>query len=270
MTEPEHPGLAKLRALVGGKIVCFQSPGPSIKVLEQYIHTIPEDVVWAAHNVFLPTERILQSIDRELDIVYASSWQVLENYYDKIGSFLERAKPNLFLTTTGGMIKLDSVAQEYRERFKERLVIMEVGDGPAGLPEAFSLLRLQDEPFVFSFIFMFLGLLKAGASKIICFGLDGGWSPGHSEWYYGVAEDYPHNWFNGQPGGYGSEISYLSRSWEGLLNECGIEKSAARIINCSPNSQIKAFPLIDYCDLALQFQEGSQECPDPFPSSSPA
>ena len=247
--------LDKLTKFLDGRTVCFQSCGPTIANLERYPHVIPKDVVWIAHNVYLPTERILEPIGYRLDLVYVSAQQSIR-FYPKYREFLERPDDNLLLTTIGGTEQFNTYEPGLVSEFVDKLIVADVGDSELHTPDAFSLVDFKKASHVFSFISTFLMLIKAGAREIVCFGLDGGKIAGYDNWYYGVYEDYPEGWFHGMPNGYNTEIDYLHRNWDRLLHEaCGLKPDDVRILNCSPHSKIECFPKIAYEDLAMVFQK---------------
>lgn len=260
----EHPTLVRLKSIVEDKTVCFQSPGPSIGQLGDYLWDIPSDVVWIAQNIFLPVEAILDPICRTLDFVFVSSDQAIRGYGDRYKEFLERSH-GLLLTTTGGVEKFKKARPRCLEAHPDKVISFHFGDG---LPhsDAFGVLNIgEHSPHVFSLIPMTLALLKANVRRIICFGLDGGRIPGNANWYYGVFEDYPHAWFHGMPGEYRPELEHLHAEWRYLLTRAGFNPDEDRIINCSPHSKINCFPKIDYPDLAKLFEEGRIECQEPSP-----
>lgn len=242
----EHPKLQQLRSFIRGRPICFQASGPSIIELKEHIHKIPKDVVWVGHNVFLPMEKIIEeTLDYHLDMVYISSPQTIEAYGTRIREFLERPESNLFLTTTGAEKFIEASLPGLLKNHQEKIIVARCESG-APLPDhAFNVVQFFGGN-IFSFALCFLLLLKAGATKIVSFGLDGGIPQGYTNWHYGKYEDYPGSWYREQPNGYGPEVEAINRDWSNMVKAAALDGSTFEILNCSPNSHINCFKKIRY------------------------
>jgi len=251
MSSKEHPKLKQLREFIGGRTVCFQVNGPSITHLPEHLDVIPTDVVWMAHNFFRPTERIIEKIGRSLDLVYVSCLQTIAAQSEVYREFLERKDNNLLLTTTGATSTYTDKQPGLLEKFSEKVIVARCEVQAPREKRAFEVIQLLG-PW-FSFVFATLIVLKAGAPRVIFFGLDGGLLEGYTQWYYGDAKDYPSGWFRGQPTGYISEVDFVNREWGSAVEAARLDPRSFCIYNCSPKSNVTCFKRIAYEDLSGVF-----------------
>ena len=251
MINNEHPKLRQLREFIAGRTVCFQIPGPSITQLSEHLNVIPKDVVWMGHNFFRSTERITEKIGKRLDLVYVSCVQTIKAQSETYREFLERGDDNLLLITTGALETFEEKEPGILKRFSKKIIIARCEPGSPKSKRAFEVVQFPG-PW-FSFVFATLTIMKAGANRIVFFGLDGGLLEGYSQWYYGAAEDYPRGWFRPEPSGYTSEVDFVNREWASIVKAAKLDKSEFCIYNCSPRSRIECFERISYEDLPRVF-----------------
>lgn len=245
--------LRRLRSFLSDRPICFQINGPTIANLNSYLKKIPKRAVWVAHNVFLPTERILKPLRRNLDIVYVSAPQTIKAYGDRYKEFLERRDDNLLLTTTGGEVCFEENYPGLLRKYWSKVIIGRCEMQSPKVNYAFDV--VQTEGYFFSFVFATLMLLKAGAELVVFFGLDGGKVDGYKTFCCGEPDDYPSGWFNGPPGGgYSLELDYINRNWSHAVKAAGLDEQKFAVYNCSLASKVECFPKIDYDDLGKIFK----------------
>lgn len=257
MISDEHPKLRQLREFISGRPVCFQVPGPSILDLSKHLDVIPKDVVWMGHNFFRSTERIIEKTGRKLDLVYVSCVQTIRAQSHVYREFLAREGDNLLLTTTGALSTFEDCEPGLLKRLQKKIIIARCEPDAPKSKKAFEVVQLPG-PW-FSFVFATLIVMKAGAHQIVFFGLDGGLLEGHSQWYYGTAEDYPLGWFRPEPSGYNSEVGFVNREWGSIVKAAKLDRSQFCIYNCSPKSNIECFERIGYEELPRIFSRCGPE-----------
>ncbi len=246
--------IKKLKELINNRPVIVMLHGKSILGLENVITELKDkNICYVSLNYFdLMEEHILSKIDKSLDIVFDTAGIRIENRKNyntkrrapRLKEFFAKPKNNMLLVNKG--VIRDLTEEGYEKLIKENsnkiLLLDSLGIDLVGVPNSACLLISV--------------LLLARTKKIIICGMDGyTGKPSNSVCTYYKPEQYLQH----QKDAFGETdmshvngdtINFELMTKNILTAYCNLlEIYGPEIYNCSPDSLIKVFPIINYQQL---------------------
>lgn len=248
------PGLKNLEALVKGRTVGFLLHGSSVRAFADHAGRLTRtDAVWLGMNHFsLLEDSLLKPFGREFSAVFCSAEGEVERRMDQLIGFLSRPGPRLLIT------RPDRFAEHRArlERFRDSIALEK-------LPPLW--------PYPNSLALCLRLLVQCRPARIVLFGSDGylGEDDISLPTYFGAEQFMREKRYSGillDTLLFNAHFPQVLARWQGRLG-----KAFPGIVNCSPGSLIRAFPVIGYeqAEAALRGESLTFAPAVPVPADTP-
>jgi chemotaxis methyl-accepting protein methylase len=232
--------------VLGSRTVGILLHGKSIATLEQNISDFSElDICWCSINFFgIMEEKILNTIGKQMDVVFCSSRQEIINREHELAEYLQRDYNNILITTAEALKNVPALLN-----YSHKILTIPKPQLPAYLmPNSLTLLLEA--------------IISMGcAEKIILFGADGllNNTITVSSAYFGgeLLAKQQREWL------LVNDTTLFNARFPILLQRILHKQSRSTsppIANCSPGTVITSFPVIDYIE-AFKILTGTIDWP---------
>ena len=244
--------MKSLKEIIKNRPIAILLHGSSIKELEERIEEFKDlDFCYVSINYFkIMQEKILSKINKELDLVYCSNYKEFLTRQQDIEEFLSKDNKKL-LTTFECLWQTEN--EDFANQYADKIHFCKM-------------LVYEDNSYPNSLAVLLYNLIREGFYKIILFGCDGLLDEKEddidkiSNTYFGKEQlkKEQRDWnlivdtkkFNEY---------FTDALWRKLKEEEYRDK--LNIVNCSPESYIKVFKIINYDEIRRWFNENDNNPP---------